>query len=342
MSHATLFDNATHWLLHSGIQNPAGGVARYYRADQRRNAPISTEITGYAASALAFLHGVTERPDVGDRLRLTADYLVRAWNPQLSVFPFEMEDGQHSLSYFFDTGIILRGLRAAARVHPHPDHPALLTSAAHGMLSRFGSGAGIHPVIELPDCRPLPHEPRWSRQPGCYQLKSALAWHESGDAAVQQAWRVTLDAALASHENFLPGASEPARVMDRLHAYCYFLEALLFANRPDVLAAGIARVAGLLRSIAPEFVRSDVYAQLLRLRLCAHPAVPLDASAAEQEATELVKFQAVDDDPAIHGGFWFGRNRDGLLPFVNPVSTIFALQALHWWHTRQPCLPCVI
>ena len=70
--------------------------------------------------------------------------------------------------------------------------------------------------------------------------------------------------------------------MDRLHAYCYFLEGLLpVAERGEVraaLASGLARAAALYREIAPVFERSDVAAQLLRVRLIAHHlgAVPLD------------------------------------------------------------------
>ncbi len=332
-------ENGARWLLHSGIQAPSGGVARYYRSDLRRNAPISTEITGYTASALAFLLDITALPGLSERLRLTAGYLARAWNPVLAVFPFEMEDGQGHLSYFFDNGIVLRGLLAASRIFPEAGWSALVQAGAHGMLRRFGAGAAIEPVMQLPQGSALPHELRWSRLPGCYQLKSALAWRaaalHTGDPALQQAWEATLSAAIAGHEAFLPGSPEPARVMDRLHAYCYFLEALLLApdsaQRTALLRGGIARVQNLLRAIEPEFVRSDVYAQLLRIRLLAAAVVPLDTVAAAREAAELQLFQAQDDDPALHGGFRFGRNRDGLLPFVNPVSTIFALQALHWW-----------
>ena len=51
----TLIDAAGRWFLQSGIQEASGGVARYYRSDLRKNAPVSTEITGYAVSTLLFL-----------------------------------------------------------------------------------------------------------------------------------------------------------------------------------------------------------------------------------------------------------------------------------------------
>jgi hypothetical protein len=82
-----------------------------------------------------------------------------------------------------------------------------------------------------------------------------------------------------------------------------------------------------LREIAPEFDRSDVYAQLLRMRLYADRAgaLPLDGAAAQFEAEKLAQFQSDG------GGFYFGRKAGVWLPYVNPVSSAFALQALELW-----------
>ena len=54
--------------------------------------------------------------------------------------------------------------------------------------------------------------------------------------------------------------------------------------------------AQLLREIAPAFERSDVNAQLLRVRLIAHHLgmVPLDEQAAREEASRAASFQALD------------------------------------------------
>jgi hypothetical protein len=50
-----------------------------------------------------------------------------------------------------------------------------------------------------------------------------------------------------------------------------------------------------------------------------------------------VGFQASVDhaDLHVHGGFYFGANRGELLPFSNPVSTAFCLQALDLWQQHQ-------
>ncbi len=52
----------------------------------------------------------------------------------------------------------------------------------------------------------------------------------------------------------------------------------------------------LLREIGPSFERSDVNAQLLRVRLIAHHLgmVALDENAAREEASHAASFQALD------------------------------------------------
>ena len=73
--------------------------------------------------------------------------------------------------------------------------------------------------------------------------------------------------------------------------------------------------------------------QLLRIRLVAYHlgALPLDETAAREEAQRTAGFQIMAGDPHQHGGFWFGQKAGAMLPFVNPVSAAFALQALTLW-----------
>jgi hypothetical protein len=127
--------------------------------------------------------------------------------------------------------------------------------------------------------------------------------------------------------------------MDRLHAYCYFLEALLaVTDRAEVQAAlteGIDRVSGYLRQIRPVFERSDVNAQLLRVRLYAseRAGVPLDRAQAEDEARHIESFQCTSGPES--GGYWFGCRSSEIVPHANPVSTAFCSQALELWQESQ-------
>jgi hypothetical protein len=313
-------------------------VARYYRSDSGHNAAVSNEITGYAVSALAYLHSISGEAAYLGAASRAAQYLCRhAWDETGCTFPFEPGSDR---AYFFDTGIIARGLTAAWRATAGDEFLARAREAALSLAFDFLGDGVFHPIISLPEKQPLPHEPRWSRSPGCYQLKSALAWREAADEGGAKLYESVLAYSLATHESFLTAEPDREKLMDRLHAYCYFLEGLLpSAEHGEVraaLASGLARVAALYREIAPVFERSDVAAQLLRARLIAHHlgAVELDEKAACEEASRAAFFQAAGDhpDPRLRGGFFFGSRRGELLPFSNPVSTAFGMQALELWH----------
>jgi hypothetical protein len=213
------------------------------------------------------------------------------------------------------------------------------------MAHDFIEGGHYAPVLQLPCKSRLEFQPaRWSWAPGCYQLKAALAWYEiwrvTNHQGYLELYRHLLNLSLASHTSFLPGCDAVPQVMDRLHAYAYFLEGLLPAieepNCADAIAEGITRVAGFVTRVSPLFIRSDVIAQLLRVRLLAHQhgVVLLDEEAAQQEVLILKGFRSDDPDPRLNGGFWFGRKNGALLPFMNPVSTAFSHQALAMWKAR--------
>ncbi|MEZ5403300.1 MAG: hypothetical protein R2729_26710 [Bryobacteraceae bacterium] len=328
---------AGHWLLHSGIQSRDGGVARYYLGNEKRNLPVSTEITGYAASTYAWLYKATGEQAYLDAAILTARFLARtAWNAELETFPFETAPG--SPAYFFDCGIIARGLLAVARVaEDGAEFREVARACARAMARDFVEGGTLHPIVELPSRAPRPHEKRWSREPGCFQLKAALPWR----TLEMEEWPAALEAAIENHEAFLPGEGIEEKVMDRLHAYCYFLEGLLAATHDPAavkaLRRGIPRVGGYIRAIRARFLRSDVCAQLLRVRVFADALgiQALDASAAEEEAEWAGALQIRSDDARLNGAFSFGARGGEALPMANPVSTGFCAQALEFWRLHQ-------
>ncbi len=333
------------WFLHSGIQQPDGGVARYYRTDEARNAPVSTEITGYAVSTFVYLHEVTKDQRYLDAATRAATFLVEARDPFSGCMPFEL-DGR-DLAYFFDSGIVVRGLLAAWRALGDRQFLQAANALGEAMLKGgFDAGADFHPILDYGRMLPAIRNPmRWSQDSGCYQLKAAMAWWDlaeaTGDENFRKQYARVLDYSLRNWSTFLPGHAERPKVMDRLHAFLYFLEGLLpraSEMRCTVaLCDGIRRAGAWVREIAPEFIRSDVYAQLLRVRVYADGAgvAPLDREASAYEAGQLAGFQAADPDPRIEGGYWFGRAGQTRLPFVNPVSTAFALQALELWRQSE-------
>jgi hypothetical protein len=339
---------AGRWLLDSGISEPSGGFARYYDAETGKNRAVSTEISGYAASALVYLFKITGDEAYLARAGKTARFLLDAWDKELRTFPFEL---QSQLSYFFDSGIIIRGLLAVWRETGDEQLLEISRAAAHGMIADFRADKEYHPILTLPAKEPLPRTAQWSRAPGCYQLKAAMAWWDvaeiTGESTLLDAYLEMLDFALTTHANFLPGASDAHGVMDRLHAYCYFLEGLLpVMDRPECIEAhaqGIKSISIFLNEIKSTFARSDVYAQLLRAKI-------YSAGDGQAEAEALASFQAVSEDPRgirVNGGFFFGRRDGKMSSHVNPASTVFAMQALEMWRQQQtgnkpPCLRMLI
>jgi hypothetical protein len=335
-------DRALRWFLESGIQEPAGGVSRYLRVDTQQMRAVSTEITGYVAAALVLLHQLTGDSRALDAAVRAGRFLTRvAWNPALDIIPFELNPAAPPPAYFFDSGIIARGLCALWRSTGDAEFRDIAVACARSMAQDFRGPSGYHPVLALPGKQPLPGDGRWSREPGCYQLKAAMAWLETGAEEFTGLYEAALASFLPAHAAFLDAEPDPERVMDRLHAYCYFLEGLLpRALRPDCAAAlrdGILRVRSLLDAIAPRFERSDVCAQLLRIRLYAAAlgAAPLDAPAAENEAARILAFQYRDPAPRLNGAFCFGRRGSEWTAFANPVSTAFCVQALEMWRRYQ-------
>lgn len=305
---------------------------------------MSTEITGYFASTCVYLISQTADPAYLEAARLAARFLTKvAWDPELSIFPYEYvhEADRDPPAYFFDCGIIVRGLLASWRATGQAEFLRVARACGRSMGDAFLAEGGIQPVLELPLKRPAVPDGRWSSRPGCYQLKSALAWHDlsvpTGNKQYLSHYRFALEQAIETESTFLPGDDDERRVVDRLHAYCYFLEGLLpvasSADRGATLRDGIRRVQEWMRALAPVFERSDVYAQLLRLRLFADAlgVLPLDGEAAESEAEKISGFQLQDPDRRVDGGFSFGNLKGEPLPYVNPVSTAFCLQALSMW-----------
>ncbi len=301
-------------------------MARYYRADLERNQPISTEITAYTVSALLYLYRQSCDQRYLDRALAAARFLTgHAWDHDAQVMPFEIAPSE--FTYFFDCGIVIRGLLAAWKASGVEEFLAVAAALGKSMAQDFVATeqGGYHPILSLPDKQPLPRDPlRWSRSSECYQLKSAMAWWNLYEATGESSFRQFYDQALAhflpTWSDFLPGHPEEAKVMDRLHAFLYFLEGLLpRAREPHceaALCSGIRYAAGNLHQ-----VNSGVE--------------DLDLPAAQSEATMLEQFQMTSDDPRIDGAFNFAFQGAVLSPYINPVSTAFSLQAMDLWRIYQ-------
>ena len=148
------------WFLHSGIQHLDGGVARYYLVDACRNLPASTEITGYAASTFVYLHSVTKDERYLDRAIAAARFLACAWDPASQTMPFEIEPA--AFAYFFDCGIVVRGLLSVWRATGEQEFLDLAVARGRIHAARFRQPDGRfppHPRPARPNARAARSEP---------------------------------------------------------------------------------------------------------------------------------------------------------------------------------------
>jgi len=334
------------WLAHSGIQTESGGVSRYYMGDTGQYRAISTEITAYAIQAYLGLPMPGDPGLLSHALRAGQFLCYDTGESPVGLFPFEVPLTGFPPSnrvYFFDCAIIIRALLALWHVTADPQYlerAERCGAALMGQMSRVDGS--FFPLLDLSSGVPTLGSKIWSVESDVYQLKGALAFLELADATGSTVFAKTADnllnCSLRRQEIFLPGAAEPDRVSDRLHAYCYFLEGLLpFLERrfecAQILQAGITKVEKLSLETRRALERSDVVAQVLRLRLMADyiGVVELDISAASWEADRIPAFQLFTPDKRTNGAFSFGRRAGKLAPHANPASTVFCLQALRMW-----------
>lgn len=333
------------WLAISGIQDQSGGVSEAFRSDESDYAAISTTSTGYYISAQLWSQRFSGGTLPATASRAGRFLLERAFDMSGEMFPLRVEadEQQARLAYFLDCTIIVRSL-----VHlwnSTKDQVFLECAERCGLAlhSRMPTVDGaFFPIYDLSSDRAYADAGSWRVEMEIPQLKGGLALLElhkatgrgefEHDAVALRKW------CMQRQESFLPGEVDDAKVIDRLHAYCLFLEGLLPAVALDadagrVLQFGILRVENYLDEFASHLQRCDVLAQILRLRLYADKlgVMELDYKRAEEEATAIVEFQTQSPDPKTDGGFALVRSTGRSQPHLDLTATVFALQALEMW-----------
>ena len=342
--------SAWQWLSRSGIQNESGGVARFYRADVQEYRDVSTQSTAFFISTFLRLGDHPQGSAPLEALRAGGFLLDRAFHRSKELFAHEVygEDNSPSAcAYFFDCTIIIRSLVDLWKATKEPAYIECAERcgfALQNLMSRMDGS--FFAVYDFARDQPLDDGETWSTQPEVYQLKASLALQELTDATGLPEFVATSDTlrrwCLKRQEGFVPDFGDSEERMSRLHAYCYFLEGLLQEAGQDMdcsraLQWGILRVENLMEEIGPEFQRSDVLAQLLRLRFYADTfgVLEIDRTTAESEVAALIEFQQQSSDSRVDGGFAFARRGTELVHHINPLSTVLALQALTMWESAE-------
>ena len=342
--------SAWNWLSCSGIQTTSGGVARFYRADVQQYQDISTQSTAFFISTFLRLGEPSQNLAPDEALRAGGFLLDRAFHRSKELFAHEVYGGSNSPStrtYFFDCSIVIRSLVDLWKATEEPDYLECVERCGFALqilMSRMDGS--FFPVYDFSRDQPIDDGETWSTRPEVYQLKAGLALQDLTDATglyefvdmseTLRRW------CLKRHESFVPNFGDSEERMSQLHAYCYFLEGLLQEASQDAdcsraLQWGILRVENLVEEMGPQFPRSDIIAQLLRLRFYADTfaVMEIDHDTAESEVAALIEFQQQSSDPRVDGGFAFARRGTEIVPHMNPVSTVLAVQALTMWESAE-------
>ena len=223
-----------------------------------------------------------------------------------------------TFAYFFDCGIIVRGLLSAWRVTEDTEFRDAAIAGGRAMLADFPSDEGLNPILALPEKRPVGVGAALVRESGMLSAKI-----RDGLAGAVRSHRRERVSDVATNRRSRPRSRTiPSSCPARGSAACDGPAARvrLFPGRP---AAG-ARSAGVRRGLSrwrgsrrPLLARDRARfssAPMFTRRCCAsgcwaklRAALPLDRSAAAHEAERVATFQIAPDgfrgDPRLAGGF---------------------------------------
>jgi hypothetical protein len=338
------------WLAISGIQNQSGGVSEGFHADTRTYSPISTTATGYYIAAQLWSQRFSRGALPATASRAGSFLLEHAFNMSAEMFPVRVGDNDEEeahLAYFLDCTVVVRSL---TQLWDSTKDPAFLECAERcglALHSRMPTVDGaFFPIYDFKTDRAYAEVGSWREEMGVPQLKGGLALLELYKATGRGEFEHDAEAlrkwCLRRHESFLPGEVDDAKIIERLHAYCLFLEGLLpgvalDADSGRILQFGILRVENFLDEFGPELQRCDVLAQILRLRLYADKLglMELDYKRAEDEAAAIVEFQTQSADPKSDGAFTRYRHTTNSRPQLDLTATVFAMQALEMWDQAE-------
>lgn len=354
------------WLLESGIQNMTdedpslkGGVSAWYDSVRQCYPFVYSEITGYAITALTYLHVQTGDDQFLGRAQSAADWLLEeAFDPTTGYFRCQYSLDAHAFiprAYAFDEAMILNGLTSLCRTTDEVRYREAAELGAQRLVTKWQRDDGAFtPFQSLSPTDTVDKIQKWSRQPGSFQAKNAIGllnlYQITGAPALKDSVVKVCDRALGfQHQTgfFVTSTYDDST---HLHPHCYSAEGLWVAGkllgREEYLESATRAVRWALDQQLPnggipriylngEFngqERSDIIAQVIRLGILLIHEGRLGRAYldnVERALERLLSFQCLEGSAQEKGGFVFGFQDDGLpANHVNSWCTMFALQAI--------------
>ena len=361
-------ERAIKWLMSSGIQNnssePAvhGSFNGWYEQDTQIYPFAYSEITGYVVTLMCYLWERTKDERYLRSATMAGDWLLNATHESSGVFrciyplrPSQFDFKKNQL-YAFDNGVILNGLVNLYRASKQRKYLAPAVKAADWLVYRAQKPTGaFYPIYQLDDGRFFESEKEWSMCSGSYHVKISVGLLNLYDLTHKREY---LDAVIRICEFALGCQDKTGRFITFLsrggtnaHPHCYTAEGLWVAgtylDRKDYIESSARGVRWLLDlQLAEGYIprlyldgvpvyseRVDAMCQTLRLAILhmAEGYLPETYRGGSELLRSIIpKYQALDKDSRVDGGFYFGRASNGrIIRHVNGWVTAFAVQALH-------------
>jgi uncharacterized protein YyaL (SSP411 family) len=343
------------WLLNSGIQAKNGGFYSWRDAADDSHAYLYSEITGYAITALCFLHKLTGDTVFLSRARSAAQWIEQdALDPSGGVLTrnyvrdaIEHYSFERGNIYSFDCAMVAFGM---LKLYQSVSNERYL-DIAEGIISFLNKQmlkpeGTYYPVFDTKIGRPWEDQKKWSTQSGSFHCKLALCLCELSRIKKDNVYKAAAKRLISSSiEDFYKGGRFVTSLYDgtsHLHPYSYTLEGMLYYAHAtlDDSFKGTAAAAygwasgfqdkngGLPTRVSsdgrPQATsnRSDIQAQMLRL------SYYLSSSVDRERLLERL-LQMQDTVSECKGAFLFGADADGSVKnHQNSWCSMFALQAL--------------
>lgn len=364
-------NKAADWLFYSGIQNGrekmgCGGFNSWFDADNSSYKYIYSEITGYGATILSFLHKNFGGAAYLEKARLAGEWLIKyALHPSGGVltryyFFEDAEKDKYSFEsetvYSFDTGVALFGLCSLHNLTKEKQFLAAAAIMGNFLIDKCRRDDGLlFAYYDGKIGKPGSDFSKWSTQSGSFHAKAAMGlialYKILGDKKYKEAAESLCDAALKFQKENGRFVSFADQDSTHLHPHMYSCEGLLYAGlklkEPKYILAAARGVIWALDNAVRyggrvnylffggrfnDAERTDALSQLLRLALYFLQTCSFDSSHKEKVnvlARRLLACQCFLPDKEKNGGFYYGETDDGeKLNHLNSWCTMFALQTL--------------
>jgi len=359
------FYQLKNWLLTSGLvisdtdDENVGGVYSYFDTSKNEYGFIYPEITGYFLSTLRFLHQIEPNPELIEKSKQSADWLMKIHEKYGGIIQgIHKEKSKQNLVYSFDTGVCAQGILDCyllTKEEKYLDFAQILLKWIKD--TAIESDGTIKPIYNLSTQKFEEDNSLWYKQKGCLHIKNVIPFCTLYTITDNSKLLETINKICNVYPKFQKhdgsfSIHKHSNII-HLHTLCYSLEGLLraflitknkqffevYKKALDWSALQIQKDGSThlwFNSSYKQAKTSYHIAQLIRLMILTDKIENSDKyfKYVKPLKSFLLTLQAKSNDLKINGGF-YEENFKTLLGWkkntrLNSWGSMFALQAIYW------------